>query len=98
MIQFRDIYFDSEIEMDELEGFFVLDGECGSQRLMPFDDFIETVFQSRQLQGSTKPISVRQVVRRIARRHLVDHPHLPLGKRQGGGVTIGPYGYFRTSD
>ena len=96
VIQFRDIYFDFEFGMDELQGLFVLHGERGSQCLMPFDDFIEAVFQSRQFQLATKTKSVRQVISRITRRHLIDQPHLALSKRQGGGVTIGPSGYFRT--
>ena len=98
VIQFRDSDLDCERGMDELQGFAVFDGERGSQYLVPLDDFIDTIFQRRHIQCALDAISDRQVVSRIAWRHPIDHPHLALGKRQGGAVTIWPFGYFRTSD
>ena len=82
----------------QLQGISVFDGECGSQYLMPLDDFIDTIFQRRHIQCALDPISHRHVVSRITWRHPIDHPHLALGKRQGGAVTIWPFGYFTTSN
>ena len=82
----------------QLQGFSVFDGERGSQCLMPFDDFIEASSSAAHIQCAPDAISARHVVSRITWCHLIDHPHLVLGKRQGGEVTIWPFGYFTTSD
>src|SRR5205807_5687665 len=54
--EIRDGNFDLEVGMDELQGFSVLDREGGSQCLMALDNFIETVFQSRQIQRAFETV------------------------------------------
>ena len=94
----RHNFLDFELEVDVLQGFTTLDGERRSQCLMPFDDFIYARFQRRYIQCTLDPISARHVVCRITRCYLINHPHLVLGKRQWGEITVGPSRYFRTSD
>ena len=97
VIQCRHIDRDRQLRMDALDRLTVLESERGSQDLVPLDDFIDTAFQRRHVQRAAQTISVRQVIRRIARRQLIDHPHLTLGKRQRGPFTIGPCGYLESS-
>src|SRR5439155_1008457 len=63
LFQGRDSDFNFQLGMDQLHGFAVFDSEGGSQCLMPLDDFIETIMQSRYIHRATKPKSVRQVIR-----------------------------------
>jgi len=81
--------------MDVLPRLAVARGERGSQGLVPLDDLVEAAFQRRHIERAAQAVPGQQVVRRIARRHLIDHPHLALDERQRRRVLIGAPGYER---
>jgi hypothetical protein len=95
-IQFREVDPNPALGVYALQGLAVFNRERGSQYLVPSNDFIKAVFQSRRVQRSTKTITDRQVVGRIARRYPIDHPHLELKEGKGREVLIWPSGYDKT--
>src|SRR5215467_13467714 len=92
LIQPRDTNFYFTLLMNHLPRFAVIHREGCSQHLVTRDDLIETLLQCRDVERTLQTVCYRQSVSGIAWLHLVDQPHLHLGKRERSRRSLRAFG------